>query len=325
MGFPIPRMSSPNHLQTLPSETDSSPAAEPSLHERLVDMNLEALNYLWEGSGETAATVLRAAIDLVLSTHGNIGSRSSSSADNNTTGAPVSSSTTWCPPPFVLRVSLSALELLPGILGEEDHKSMDHDGFHFYRHVFSLEYDDSDDDNSDSNVEDSQDATMPMIDEPSTSRSLEDWDLPTLGAVFLYNLGMICHEVAVIQADLTALAQAQTLYRSALSLLLSSSSSPSYSPEQPQVWSVDQVRILLALYTNLGHAATFLQDRVTLAACYNGLHKLLGEASVWMPPSSSSSTPSSSEEETSLPAWTDLFVQSMSRAHSYQLRYASAA
>ena len=284
MGAPAPIMSSSNHLQ-IPSPEPSHP---PSLHERLVDMNLDALNLLWEGQGEPAVAFLQEGIGLILSNNYN---------NNNSTAAFSAN----CPAPLAVPVSLTALELLPGVLGEEDYEPMDHESFQFYRHVFSLEY---------ASDENSQDVTMRNPSSPTTrqapSFTLQDWDLSTIGAMFLYNLGVVHHENGGNHGNLAALSQAQNLYRYALSLLLSS-----YSPGQ--ALSVERVHILLALYTNLGHAATFTQDRVTLDVCFSGLEGLLRGASVWLPSGDG------------LPSWTDFFLQSMDCAQSYQPQYARAA
>lgn len=277
MGAPVPRMSSPNHLQVQGSEV--SFAVPPSLHERLVDMNLDALNLLWEGQAGSAVALFQEAIRLILS------NQADGTANNRTAHN--------CPRSVQVPVSLSALELLGGVLGEDSDEPVEHDSFSFYRHLFSIEY--ANDDNGQDQV---SAQNMPFV--------LQDWDLPSLGALFLYNLGVVHLETGVNQRNFSALSQAVTLFRSALSLLLS-------SPPEGAL-SVEKVHLLMALYTNLGHAASFLNDGITLQVCYNGLDGFLRQVSAWLPLGISD-----------MPEWADFFRQSIARARSSHLHIATAA
>ena len=240
MGAAVP-LSSADCVQAQPPAMVAS-EEEVSLEEQVMDINSDALALLFEGNADHAEALFHKGISLVQS------ALSPGPPDENTMETASQA----------LQVNLSTLELLSGVLDEPETEPLEHDSFLFYRHAFVLGI-----------VEEEN-----MMDTNDTQVfKLQDWDLSSLGALLLYNLGLIHHERGVNTRSPLAIRRARSLYYSALSLFWSGSwGSACCRPPQEH--------LVLALCTNLGHAATFFQDIATTQICHKRLEEVLEHQSL---------------------------------------------
>ena len=226
----------PDKLQSfsMPSSSESP------LEDRLLNMNLQALNLLFEGHEDHAKALMVWCLSLIQA-HMKEAHRSS-----------VTTSSSSSPPP----VTFAALEMMEGVLEEPSQVEglTKHNSFLLYRRVFTLEFDDRN-----GNGDQTKDGSALLV---------RDWDLASIAALFLYNLALVHHESGINIGFLPSLQQACNLYESALTLLQPPHSALSSVPHA-------HLHLLMALYNNLGNAATYLRNGGVVDHCLNALEKLL--------------------------------------------------
>lgn len=231
-----------------------------------MEMNFDALTFLFEGNADHAVKLIQQCISLIQSALAHFDTPSML-------------------PSQALPVALSAIEITTDVLDEPDVERLSHDGFLFYRHAFTLEFDE-------------------MASVPDTNGIQiivpQDWDLSSLGALLLYNLGLIHHERGINARIPLAIRRAQSLYRSALTLLCSRRRDEGSSYQA-------QAHLTMALYNNLGHAATFFQDP-TAEVCHQRLGEILVQPRVRWGLETLQNQPNAKNIVS--PSWFDFFYES---------------
>lgn len=95
------------------------------------------------------------------------------------------------------------------------------------------------------------------------------WTVAAVYALLAYNLGVIRHETGLARGVVTDLGRARVLYQSALQCLREEAAACSH------VVYPAPVRLVLALFSNLGHVAGYFQDYTCAEWCRDGLGETL--------------------------------------------------
>ena len=284
------------------SITESTSPEEAAMH-----LNGIALNALWEGDEQQAVQGLHWTASQVYKKLPNF-------------SAPQLQTTTKR---RTLMATICALDLTDVLKEDASSRDLNRDGFLFYPHVFTVqpEYEDDDDSSMEEGPVMIQDEDQHL--ELGTRVVGTSWELTTLYALILYNMGVIQHESGIVNGNLSSIGRAQMLYRAALSMILSTQ--PHNIPDS----SPGIALLTMALYTNLGHAADALQDAIAVEACRQGIEEVLDWMACSQPDKNNSSFHSldSTEGEKDLDEhqFAEFFRRSLNSARKLQAKYAPAA
>lgn len=190
-------------------------------------------------------------------------------------------------------------------------------GFLFYRNVFLIDNEEESDQSINETFENSEGMLRPttnpapsVAQPPSlnshngdNSNDNDHWDLPTIYALLAYNLGVIHHELGFsAHGNFADLGQARHWYQAGLLCL--------HIAARVQARSVGFLRttpkrLVMALFSNLGHVAGYLDDGVSMDICWQGMGEMLCQINVVAPSSSTSGSTSTTTTfgVTANPSW----------------------
>lgn len=186
-----------------------------------------------------------------------------------------------------LRFCLSSVEL-GDVMGPVEASPFDKlpNDFHFYRHVLVMEP--------------SEEPQHPC----ATSCCTSTTQLVVL-AVLSYNMAVLLHATALLRGSIPLLVQARHWYEGALVQLHAATAMDGQEDAD------FPLQLRRALWTNLGHVASLMEDGIIMDICWKELVQIQQQQQQQHPSPSSCATASSSNEETP-PALEWQFINSSS-------------
>ena len=123
-------------------------------------------------------------------------------------------------------------------------------------------------DDDDSSMVEAEDSCLDYAEEDwVTNVTGTSWDFASLYALQLYNMAVFQHKTGLANGDLTAIGRAHSMYRAGVNAVTSQRKNLEATP--------GNLILMLALYSNLGHASCALQDYTTAEACRRGMEGAL--------------------------------------------------